>query len=44
VAVYRELAGEPPMSVSPAVRARLFRQVARLQRRLESDPVRRSPV
>ncbi len=35
VAVYRELAGEPPMSVSPAVRARLFRQVARLERILE---------
>lgn len=44
VAVYRELAGEPPMSVSPAVRARLFRQVARLQRRLGDNPIERNPA
>jgi len=34
VAVGRELAGEPPMRVTPAVRARLFRQVAVLRQRL----------
>lgn len=36
-AVNRELAGQPPMRVTPAVRARLFRQVAILQRRLRGD-------
>ena len=34
-ALNRELAGQPPMRVTPAVRARLFRQVAILKRRLE---------
>jgi cyclase len=33
-ALNRELAGQPPMEVSPAVRGRLFRQVATLQQRL----------
>ena len=34
-ALYRELDGQPPMRVTPAVRARLFRLVAILKRRLE---------
>lgn len=33
-ALLRELAGRPPMRVTPAVRARLFRQVAILKRRI----------
>lgn len=37
VALYREFAGAPAMSVSPAVRARLFRQVAILKKRLERN-------
>ncbi len=36
-ALQRELAGRPPMNVSPVVRARLFRQVAILKARIESD-------
>lgn len=35
VTLYREFAGEPPLPVSSAVRARLFRQVAMLKRKLE---------
>ncbi len=33
-AVMRELEGKPPMKVTPAVRARLFRQVAMLGQRI----------
>jgi cyclase len=33
-AVMRELEGKPPMKVTPAVRARLFRQVAMLKQRI----------
>jgi cyclase len=35
-AVMRELAGQPPMKVTSAVRARLFRQVAILKQRIEA--------
>jgi cyclase len=36
-AVMRELAGRPPMKVTSAVRARLFRQVAILKQRIEAQ-------
>ncbi len=41
-ALYREFAGKPPMAVTPVVRARLFRQVAKLQRGLRGETGRRA--